>query len=267
VADPLSVVPWGGYYPAAVTGAISSGPLGAMGPQSASSALVQCYIDVANARSSPTNFTLNVTLVSADGSIVASSVTPQSLPSGGWARFKPTLSTGNVALWNTEHRALYTVQTTLSVTGEGVVDANYVRIGVRNAVWSPNSGFTLNGFKVPIQGVSNHQDFAGTGTAVPDRVNAFRVKGLRDIGVNAWRTAHNPTNPELLDFADEQGMLMWVENRFINQGVQPILSAKAVSSPLPSDVTVADAQLLLDAQNMVLRDRNHPSVIIWYALS
>ena len=120
-------------------------------------------------------------------------------------------------------------------------------------------------FKVPIQGVSNHQDFAGTGTAVPDRVNAFRVKGLRDIGVNAWRTAHNPTVPELLDFADDQGMLMWVENRFINTGVQPILSSKDVGAPLPSSVAVADAQLLLDAQNMVLRDRNHPSVIIWCA--
>ena len=73
--------------------------------------------------------------------------------------------------------------------------------------------------------------------------------------------AHNPPNPELLDYADSYGMLIWDENRFINQGVQPLLSAK--DTPLPPTVAVADAQLLADAQAMVLRDRNHPSVVIY----
>jgi beta-galactosidase len=70
-----------------------------------------------------------------------------------------------------------------------------------------------------------------------------------------------PPNPELLDYCDQHGMLVWDENRFINKGVQPLMSAK--DTPLPPTVAVADPQLLLDAQSMVLRDRNHPSVVIW----
>ena len=52
-------------------------------------------------------------------------------------------------------------------------------------IWTPNQGFMLNGYKVPVKGVSNHQDFGGTGVAVPDRINMFRVAGLRAIGINA----------------------------------------------------------------------------------
>ena len=70
------------------------------------------------------------------------------------------------------------------------------------------------------------------------------------------QTPARRTNPELLDYADEYGMLMWVENRFINRGVQPIEGPHATPAPLPPSVAVADAGLLKDAQDMVLRDRN-----------
>jgi len=87
----------------------------------------------------------------------------------------------------------------------------------------------------------NHQDFAGTGTAVPDRVNEFRVQKLIEMGGNAWRMSHNPPNPELLDITDKLGMLVWDENR-----------------------NFADNnQYLQDMADMIRRDRNHPSVVIW----
>jgi hypothetical protein len=202
VADPLSIVPWGAYYPSAITGDITSGPLGIMGPQSAASAQVYAYVDVANARTTGTNFTLSTTIVdtAGGGAVVGRSDTTQFLAPGGWVRAVNIITLGTVQLWNTEASYLYTATTNVVVTGEGVVDSFSTRIGIRDAIWTPNTGFTLNGFKLPVHGVSNHQDFGGTGVAVPDRIDQFRVASLRAIGVNFWRTAHNPTNPELLDF-------------------------------------------------------------------
>ena len=265
-ADPLSIVPWGAYFPSSITGAITSGPLGAMGPQTAASAQIFAQVDVQNARAAPADMTLAITVMDADGATVATSSTKQKLPAGGWARLTPSIPlSSTVNLWNTESTYMYAVRADVLDNGVGgaVVDSVTVPIGVRDAIWTPNQGFMLNGFKVPAKGFSQHQDFAGTGTAVPDRVNEFRVQGIRAIGGNFWRTAHNPTNPELLDFADKHGMLMWVENRFINKGVQPIQSAKDAPQAFPPFNTAADPGLLADAQAMVLRDRNHPSVVIW----
>lgn len=109
----------------------------------------------------------------------------------------------------------------------------------------------------------------------------MQVAALKAVGSNAWRTAHNPVAPELLDYTDEYGMLVWEENRFVTAGVQPLLRHNAAvddSSRLasihgrgehsrygysPPTVAAADPRLLQDAQDMALRDRNHPSIIIW----
>jgi hypothetical protein len=85
--------------------------------------------------------------------------------------------------------------------------------GARRLRFDPDKGFFLNDLHVKIKGICNHQDFGGVGVAVPDRINAHRVRALKEMGANAWRCAHNPPNPELLDAADEQGMLVWDENR------------------------------------------------------
>ncbi len=260
-ADPLFLVPWSPFFPSAVTGAISSGPLGNMGPQTAASAVVLGQADVYNSRAGLQVFDLTFTVLDASGAPVATSSVKANLTQGGWRRFYSQIELpGPVSLWNTEAPYLYSVTSAISVGG-ALVDSTTVSIGVRDAFWSPNTGFTLNGMKLPAQGFSNHQDFGGAGTAVPDRINEFRVSSLRAIGSNFWRTAHNPVNPELLDYCDAHGMLVWLENRFINPGVQPIMGPK--DPPLPPAVAVADAGLLKDAQDMVIRARNHPSVVIY----
>lgn len=264
-AATLSVVPWGAYFPAAVTGAIASGPLGAMGPQTAASALINAQVDIANARPAAVNATLAITVLDASGATVATSRTAATLAAGGWARLTPAIAiTSTVNLWNTESTYMYSVRADVLDAAGATVDSVTVPIGIRNAIWTANGGFQLNGFKVPVKGFSQHQDFGGVGNAVPDRINEFRISAIRALGGNFWRTAHNPTNPELLDFADAQGMLFWVENRFINKGVQPLpMSAQERVRAYPPFNAVADPQLLADAQAMVLRDRNHPSVVIW----
>lgn len=214
VADPLSIVPWGAFHPSAVTGAITSGPLGAMGVQTAASAVVLSAVDVANARVAATSFVIAVTVKDAGGATVGTASAPGNLPSGGFVRQRLTTTLTNPTLWNTEVPYLYTVTTTVTV-GANVVDTDVATIGVRDAVWTPNTGFMLNGFKVLAQGFSNHIDFAGVGSAVPDRIQEFRVTSMREIGSNFWRTAHNPVAPETLAAADKHGMLVWDENRCV----------------------------------------------------
>jgi beta-galactosidase len=117
------------------------------------------------------------------------------------------------------------------------VDQVSLTVGFRAAAWDATRGFILNGVPTKILGVANHQDFAGVGVAVPDALQAYRVAKLKQMGVNAWRTAHNAPTPSLLDAADRIGMLVWDENHRNGQ----------------------DSELT----RLVLRDRHHPSIIIW----
>src|SRR5208282_2212373 len=85
------------------------------------------------------------------------------------------------------------------------------------------------------------QDHAGVGSALPDRLQYFRVSRLNDMGDNGIRTSHNPPTPELMDACDRLGMLVMDENRLLG----------------------SDAQNLADLEGLIRRDRNHPSVVIW----
>jgi len=115
---------------------------------------------------------------------------------------------------------------------------------------------------------SQHIDFGGVGTAVPDRVSEFRVSSVKAIGANGWRTAHNPVAKPLLDAADRQGLLVWSENRNLQRQViaagRPGGGPPSAAAPI-DPASFPDPQYLLECAQMVLRDRNHPSIIIWCA--
>ena len=116
-------------------------------------------------------------------------------------------------------------------------DSAVVLIGVRKTTWTASSGFLLNDVPTKIKGACNHQDFAGLGVAVPDGLQVHRIQKLKDMGMNGWRTAHNAPNPALLDAADRMGFLVWDENHRNGQD---------------DEITT-----------LVLRDRNHPSIVLW----
>ncbi|MEJ2053686.1 MAG: glycoside hydrolase family 2 TIM barrel-domain containing protein [Calditrichaceae bacterium] len=126
-------------------------------------------------------------------------------------------------------------------SNDNIIDAYQTKFGVRTVKFDPDSGFFLNGNHVKILGTNNHQDHAGVGTAIPDALQDFRVKRLKAMGSNAIRTSHNPPTPELLDACDRLGMLVLDENRLMG-------SSKAQ---------------LDDLEQLIKRDRNHPSVILW----
>jgi len=143
-------------------------------------------------------------------------------------------------LWSTETPFLYKAVSRVD-SGSGFGDQIETTFGVRSIEFTAEEGFRLNGRKIVIKGVAVHQDHAGVGTAVPDRLNRWRLERLREMGCNAIRTAHNPPNPELLDACDSLGILVLDENRRFSDSREG----------------------LSQVERMVRRDRNHPSVVIW----
>ncbi|MCE0496778.1 MAG: DUF4982 domain-containing protein [Methylacidiphilales bacterium] len=146
----------------------------------------------------------------------------------------------NPMLWSLEKTTLYTLRTTLR-DGKTFLDQNDTTFGFREIRFSPNEGFFLNGKHILIQGTCNHQDHAGVGIGIPDGLQVWRIRKLKEAGCNAYRCAHHPPTPELLDICDREGMLVLDENRHLR------------SSP----------EAMADLESMVRRDRNHPCVILW----
>lgn len=146
----------------------------------------------------------------------------------------------NPALWDVDSPVLYTLVNEIYVNGT-LSDSSETSYGYRTIEVSCDDGFILNGRRVQIYGTCNHQDHAGVGVAVPDSVNEYRIKLLKQMGSNAYRCAHGNPTPVILDLCDRLGMLVMDENR------------NFLTAPEGID----------QIRSMVLRDRNHPSVVMY----
>jgi beta-galactosidase len=143
-------------------------------------------------------------------------------------------------LWSPETPKLYRLVTTIASGGQ-TVDRVETEFGIRTVAFDKDRGFLLNGKPYLIKGTCNHQDHAGVGAALPDRLQYFRIARLKEMGVNGYRSAHNAPTPELNEACDRLGMLVMDENRLLG----------------------SDALHLNWLEELVRRDRNHPSVVIW----
>ena len=150
------------------------------------------------------------------------------------------LKVNNPHLWSTADPYLYQVETTVKVDGR-VVDIYKTTTGIRDICFDAERGFLLNGEPLKLKGVNMHQDHAGVGAAIPDALQAWRIKQLKQFGCNAYRASHNPMTPALLDICDREGILVIDENRLMG---------------------INDEHLRL-LERMIKRDRNHPSIILW----
>lgn len=146
----------------------------------------------------------------------------------------------NPHLWGTTDPYLYKVETTVKVEGK-VTDVYETTIGIRDISFDADKGFLLNGKQLKLKGVNLHQDHAGVGAAIPEALMEWRIKQLKMIGCNAYRSSHNPMTPELLDICDREGILVIDENRL-------------------AGINTEHQRLL---EKMIKRDRNHPSIILW----
>lgn len=144
------------------------------------------------------------------------------------------------ALWSPETPMLHTLVTRASVKGQ-VLDETRTAFGFRTARFDAERGFLLNGKPTPLKGVCLHHDFPGVGTAMTPSLHAYRLDVLRSFGVNAIRMSHNPADPALMDLCDQRGFLVMAEVRPFG------------STPYALD----------QLRELVARDRNHPSVILW----
>lgn len=146
----------------------------------------------------------------------------------------------NIHLWDLEHPYLYTLYTDVYV-GEKLVDMYTTSFGIRNIEFNPQKGFLLNGCPVKLKGTNLHQDHAGVGIGIPDRLWKYRIEKMKSMGSNAIRTSHNPVSPAMLDLCDRMGMLVIEENRLMG-------------------INKEHVDLL---ERMIKRDRNHPCIILW----
>lgn len=150
------------------------------------------------------------------------------------------LTITNPHLWDTTDPYLYQVETTVKVDGN-VTDVYYTTTGFRDVAFDADKGFLLNGKPLKLKGVNMHQDHAGVGSAIPEALMAWRIQQLKKFGCNAYRASHNPMTPAQLDICDREGILVIDENR----------------------LTGINTEHLRLLENMIKRDRNHPSIILW----
>lgn len=152
----------------------------------------------------------------------------------------------NVSLWSLETPYLYSLETNLYMEEEEdlkqeKLDTQITTFGLRHIHFDAEKGFFLNGKKVVIKGLCCHHDHAGVGIAATDDIIEYRLQSMKEMGMNAYRSAHHPPTVELLDYCDRMGILVFDETRRM--------------SSAPEDLEAL--------RFMVKRDRNHPSVFLW----
>lgn len=190
------------------------------------------------------------TLLDAEGRRVASSQSAMKLAAKG--DNTQTLSLRKPRLWSVEHPYIYTMRTEVVVDGS-VVDTYDTTTGVRTFKFDSKKGFSLNGKSMKINGVCQHHDLGCLGAALSEDALHRQLTMLRDMGCNAVRCSHNPPSPELLNMCDTMGIIvmdesfdMWRKKKTQNDYAR-----------------FFDEWHERDLTDLIVRDRNHPSILMW----
>jgi beta-galactosidase len=201
---------------------------------------IHMQVQLLNSDTNDADATVTAQIISPEGQELASVHKLVTVPAGLTTEVDQMTRVSKPELWSPESPALYKLVTTMTRDGQ-IVDRKETPFGIRTVGFDPDKGFLLNGEHYEIQGTCNHQDHAGVGSALPDRLQYFRISRLKDMGCNAYRTSHNEPTAELLEACDQLGMLVMDENRLLG----------------------SDPENLAKFRQQILRDRNHPSVVIW----
>ena len=192
-------------------------------------------------------------VLDADGRAVAKSEKTVSL-SAGLNTVEDGAGLSSYTCWDVTDPYLYTLETTVSIGGKAA-DRYLTRFGIRSCEWDKDRGFLLNGRELKLLGVCLHHDSGALGTAVHRRALQRQLQILKDMGVNAIRTSHNPPAPTLLELCDEMGFVV------IDEGMDMWRKRKTAYDYS----RFFDEWHERDIRDFVQRDRNHPCVIMWSA--
>lgn len=168
------------------------------------------------------------------------------------ATISQTLNVNKPQLWSLESPNLYTVTTEIEENGR-ILDRDTISIGLRNVAFDVKKGFFLNGKNIKINGVCLHGDLGCLGTAINEDALYRQLLMMKDMGVNAIRCSHNPPAPELLNLCDSMGLLV------MDEAFDSWMQGKTTYDYSIYFKTWAER----DLRDMVLRDYNHPSIILW----
>ncbi|MCG2614815.1 DUF4982 domain-containing protein [Terrimonas sp. NA20] len=234
----LAVKHWGSFVTAA--------------PLNAKQATVNVETNVKNTGAITGKAQISYQVLDQSGKLISSSKIKALDLTGEEISSKEQLLVNNPVLWSTDKPFLYKLVTTITQNGK-LSDQFETTFGIRSFYFDADKGFFLNGRSMKIKGVCMHHDLGALGAAVNTRAIERQLEILKAMGCNAIRTAHNPSAPELLELCDKMGFLVMVE-------AFDMWKKKKNKFDYFTDF---EDWHVRDLQDMVLRDRNHPSVFMW----
>ncbi len=240
--------------PVAITDAVEAGRVAGGGVfvhfdnVSDKGADVKIDTDVRNSGAKSRKVTVETSLIDPQGRLVRKVSTPVSVKAGETRTVAQSIHVANPELWAPDSPTLYRIESRVK-EGKNTVDGGATRVGIRYFEFDGDKGFMLNGKPFgQLVGVNRHQDFAYVGNAVPNSQQWRDAKRLRDAGCRIIRVAHYPQDPSFMDACDELGMFVIVATpgwQFWNK--DPKFAEKVHQN----------------TRDIIRRDRNHPSVLMW----
>jgi beta-galactosidase/beta-glucuronidase len=221
-------------------------------------------ITLENGSSADAALTVQNELIAPGGKTVAENRKKLSVQAGRNGQLTTAIEVAKPALWSLDSPNLYQLRTTVLKDGK-VIDRTVTATGFRTFTFDANRGFALNGEWMKMKGVCIHHDAGVLGSAVPREVWKRRLLTLKEIGVNAIRTSHNPQAPDLYELCDELGLL--VLNEMYDEWVFPKrkwIEGWNVGTPgFQGSYDIFKDWGEEDLADFVRRDRNHPAVFAW----
>jgi len=248
--DPVHILTWGTFI---TTPDVSE-----------KSALVSVKTTVMNAGEKESDTEFNIEIINPEGKVVGNEKSKSTIAAGATFEFSQTITVDHPKRWNLETPDLY--QAKVTVTSGNDVDRETYNFGIRNIHFDAQNGFTLNGKSVKLRGGCFHHDNGPLGAAAIDRAEERKIEIIKKAGFNAIRCSHNPPSPAFLDACDRIGIVvideafdMWelskmgmMASMFGGQKLETSDYSKYFKDWWKKDI-----------ESMVVRDRNHPSVIMW----